>query len=170
MEDQPAQPAHEPDPAMPEAPVPAEVPAEPAPEEDDDESADDDEADGEPVQLRSFEELDSLADRGELTKESLQEELNKYVEAFQQEYETASQEQPENVEEFTRDFFKKNVPAAAAQIVWLANAAESENVRASMSKYVIEAAMATANADGDPIKELLSSLSKNDATSPAATP
>ena len=111
--------------------------------------------------------FDSLMGDNNLTQESLQAELNKYAEAFKQEYELATAASPENVEEYTRDYFKKNVHSAAAQIVWLANNAESESVRGNMAKYIVEAAIAEGDAAGDPIKELLKSLTAND-TSPTA--
>jgi hypothetical protein len=109
--------------------------------------------------LRSFDEL--MAD-DELTPESLQSQLNQYAEAIRQEYQLSTEVDPENVSEYTTDFFRKNVHAAAAQIVWLSTNAYSESVRGNMSKYIIEKATADSDAAGDPIKDLLAKLTKND--------
>ena len=121
---------------------------------------DDDETTHQPSTPRDF---DSLMGDDSLTQESLQAELNKYAEAFRQEYELNTNVDPSNVEEYTKDFFRKNVHSAAAQIVWLANNAESESVRGNMAKYVVEAAVAEGDAAGDPIKDLLKKLTANDA-------
>jgi len=106
----------------------------------------------------NFDELNAQAENGELTDESLQEKLNQYSLALQQEYETKTEVAPENIEEYTRDFFKKNIHMAAAQIVWLAGNASKESTKLNAAKYVVEAALAEGRADGDPIKELLRSL------------
>jgi hypothetical protein len=105
-----------------------------------------------------FSELSQLADNGGLSAESFNQKLNSYAEAFRQEYEQSTKESPENVEQYTLDFFKKNIHSAAAQVVWLSNNADSETVRLSASKYVIDQALADGERDGDPIKDLLNSL------------
>lgn len=125
--------------------------------------------DNKPPELKNFEELDKQADSGNLTRQSLQDELNRYAAAYREEFELASKADPENVEEYTRDFFKQNIHQAAAQIVWLASNAESESVRGNMSKYVIEQATKDAEDAGDPVRALLKKLQNNDATSPAPT-
>jgi hypothetical protein len=94
----------------------------------------------------------------EVTEENLQQKLNEYAAAFRQEFEESTKNSPDNVEEYTRDFFKKNIHSAAAQIVWLSNNAASESVRLAASKLVVHEALTDARADGDPIKELLASL------------
>jgi hypothetical protein len=94
-----------------------------------------------------------------LDDEKVQEKLNQYHEAFKQEFETSVKKNPENVDEYTREFFRDNLPMAAAQIAFLAANAESESVRFSASKYVILAAKEISETDGDPIKELLKELS-----------
>lgn len=106
-------------------------------------------------------EFDELNNDPELTQESLQEKLNSYAAAFRQEFEEKSKVAPENVEAYTKDFFKANIHSAAAQIVWLSNNADSESVRLQASKLVVQEALTDARADGDPIKDLLESLGKN---------
>lgn len=106
----------------------------------------------------NFDELAAKAETGELTEASLQQKLNEYSAALKQEYETKTAASPENLEEFTRDFFKKNVHSMAAQVVWLANNAESESVQLSACKYGIGLAFAQSEEDGDPIKNLLKEL------------
>jgi hypothetical protein len=122
-----------------------------------------------PEDNTEFEALKRLADDGELTAETLNAKLNSYAEAYRQEFETDSKADPDNVEEYTRDYFKKNIHVAAAQIVWLSVNSTSESVMLNASKYVIDAALKDAEAMGDPIRELMKSLQKNDATSPSPT-
>jgi hypothetical protein len=113
--------------------------------------------------LPDFDELD----KKDLTEESLQEELNKYRKAYQEEFEsTVSNEGLENIEEYTREFFKKNITTAAAQIVFLSGNGETDSIKLRASKMVVDLALADAAADGDPIKQFLKSLQK----SPTATP
>lgn len=98
----------------------------------------------------------------DLTPDKLNTVLNEYAQAYKEEFELKSQEAPENVEEHTRDFFKRNSAASAAQIVWLSNNADSETVRLNASKTVLTMAFADAKADGDPIKQLLNDLTHPD--------
>ena len=107
---------------------------------------------------KDFDEL--MADE-DLTPEKLQAKLNDYHAAFEQEFTVAVEKSPDNVIEYTTDFFKKNVAMAAAQIVWLVGNAESETVRANCSKYVIEQAGKDATGDGDPFKKLFAELQAN---------
>jgi hypothetical protein len=93
-----------------------------------------------------------------LDDENLQEELKNYQKAIKAEYELSKNGVPENVEELTRDFFKTQAAAAAAQVVWLANNAHSESTRLSAAKAVIEYAINDAKDDGDPIKNLIKEL------------
>lgn len=102
-----------------------------------------------------FEELNS---KEELTEEDLQKRLNSYAEALRKEFEEATKAAPSNVEEYTRDFFKRNIHAAAAQVVFLSSNAESETVRLKASQYVIEMAIADGERDGDPIRAMLKEL------------
>lgn len=116
-----------------------------------------------------FSEMKEAADKGELTPESLNDKLNQYHEAFRQEFEDKTKKSPDNVDEYTTDFFKKNIHAAAAQVAWLAHNAESESVRLRASQFVIERALTDGRSDGDPIKELLKKLTKNNTVpSPAS--
>jgi hypothetical protein len=104
------------------------------------------------------------------TPDSLQKQLNDYRTALEQEYamaEKAAQAaqatkaaSTENLQVATRDFFKDNSAHAAAQIAWLAMNAESESVRLRASQYIIERGLADSKDDGDPIKKLLSELTK----------
>ena len=95
----------------------------------------------------------------------LQDELRRYQAAIKQEYESACSSDQEQVEEYTRDYFKRNINMAAAQIVWLSEHAESESARLSASKYVIEAALKQSEKDADPIKSLLSEITSKAQTS-----
>jgi len=96
---------------------------------------------------KDFDEL--MADE-DLTPEKLQAKLNDYHAAFEQEFTVAVEKSPDNVIEYTTDFFKKNVAMAAAQIVWLAGNAESETVAGKDAK-----------GDGDPFKKLFAELQAN---------
>lgn len=98
----------------------------------------------------------------ELTPERLQETLNNYAEAFRQEFETSTAASPENVEEYTRDFFKRNIHSAAAQIVWLANNAASESVKLKACTTIVHEALAASSVPEDPMKQLLQELTAND--------
>jgi hypothetical protein len=93
---------------------------------------------------------------------NLQAELKKYQAAIKQEYENAVASgagDQSQLEEYTQEYFKKNINMAAAQIAWLAQNAESESVRMNASKYVIERALAQSAKDADPIKALLTEIS-----------
>lgn len=103
-----------------------------------------------------------------LTEESLQDELRKYKEAYQQEYEIKMKRvadgevDPKQITDYTRDYFKANLAGAAAQIVWLSSNADSETVSLSASKFVVEQALTDAKVDGDPVAALLAQLQAND--------
>jgi len=109
-----------------------------------------------------FTKLNELADKGELTPQSLQETLNKYAESLEQEFKATSSIDPANIPEYTRNFFKENVYTAAAQIVFLSNNADSESVRLRAAQTILQQAFADAEKDGDPIRELMQELAKND--------
>lgn len=84
--------------------------------------------------------------------------LAAYSLALQQEYETNLATQPENIAEYTKDFFQKNVHTSAAQIAFLALHAESETVRLNAAKFIIMQAFADEEKEQDPLKALLTSL------------
>jgi len=102
----------------------------------------------------------SMDDFEGLSEPQTEAKLQAYRQAIEEEYETSLDSDPENVEEYTRDFFKKNIHMAAAQVVHLAGTAESETVRLNASKYIVEAALADSRADGDPIRDLMNKLTK----------
>jgi hypothetical protein len=119
--------------------------------------------------LKSGDELLEMADEGRLTPDKLQEELKKYRDAYQQEFEIAQKIAPENCEEHARDFFKKNLPELCAQIVWLATNATSESIQLSASKFSIELAIDASKGDGDPVKEMIKRLQKGNKDSKVAS-
>lgn len=114
----------------------------------------------EEIENLSFEQLDKLADEGKLTEDMLQIKLQEYQTAIQQEFESKAVDTPENVEEHLTEFFRKSAPSAASQIASLAMNAESESVRLSANKLIIQYAILEADRDGDPIKDLLKNLRK----------
>lgn len=91
-------------------------------------------------------------------EKALQAQLEKYKAAIESEYKLAVENAPEQVAEHTKEFFKNQAAQAAAQIAWLCMNAESESVRLSASKYIIDRGVADSASDGDPIKELLTQL------------
>lgn len=108
-------------------------------------------------ELPDFDELNEK----DLTEETLQDELNKYRRAYQEEFENAvANDTPDNIEEYTREFFKKNITTAAAQIVFLAGNGETDSIKLRASKMIVDLALADSAADGDPIKEFLKGLTK----------
>lgn len=111
-----------------------------------------------------FDRLNKKADEGELTPAMLQEELNKYAEAYRQEFEVATAKAPEDAAEAARDFFRKNLATAMAQVVWLSVNADSETVRLNASKSIITLALAESRDDGDPVKKILAELMESTAT------
>jgi len=95
---------------------------------------------------------------------ALQAELANYKKALEQEF--ASHPDPadraaENVEKYTRDFFKKHMASAAAQIVWLSANSTSDSVRLRACQIIVKEALEDARADGDPVKDLLKDLMVN---------
>lgn len=95
----------------------------------------------------------------DLSAAELQKQLNDYAAAIRSEFEAATKEAPENAEEAAKDYFRKNLSQALAQVVWLASNADSETVRLNASKFIINEALDEAKGDGDPIKQLLKELS-----------
>ena len=63
-----------------------------------------------------------------------------------------------NVDKYTRKFFRQNLPDAAAQIVWLSANSSSDSIRLRASTFIVKEALEDARLEGDPIKDLLSSL------------
>jgi hypothetical protein len=95
---------------------------------------------------------------GEITPENVQERLNDYITAYKQEFENKVSSDPENIEEYSREFHRKNAHMYLAQVAWLANNAESESVRLAACKFGLESARQEENDSGDPIKNLLKDL------------
>jgi len=126
-----------------------------------------------PKDTESTEDTDSQELQFGLSDGELQKELHSYAAALRQEFElsqskTATAEnETQNVEKYTRDFFKKNLAHAAAQIVWLSSNSTSDSIRLKASQFIVKEALAGAQADGDPISELLRSLQTP--TQPAST-
>lgn len=98
----------------------------------------------------------------DLTEEKLLEEMNKYEKAFEEEMNVKAEANPEDVEQHTSDFFRANAHFAAAQIVHLAMNAESETVRGSMSKYILDTAYKVEKESQDPIVNIIKKLQEND--------
>lgn len=101
--------------------------------------------------------------------EEIAAELSKYRKALAEEFAreeatdsvlTGLDDPVSNVEKYTRNFFKQNLPDAAAQIVWLSCNSDSDSVRLRASKMIVDIALDDARQDGDPLKELLNSLKK----------
>lgn len=114
-------------------------------------------------------EFDKLNNNPDLTEETLQETLNAYRLAMEQEFRAAAKaaETSESVQELTRNFFKDNCAHAAAQIAWLAMNAEGESIRLNASKYIIDKGLKDSADDGDPIKALLNELTNKPKPTPA---
>ena len=99
----------------------------------------------------------------------LKKELHDYAKALREEFareqdqenSTAGLTDPtSNAEKYTRQFFRQNLPDAAAQIVWLSCNSDSDSVRLRACQIIIKEALEDARAEGDPIKDLLSDLKK----------
>lgn len=99
-----------------------------------------------------------------LTPELLQSKLADYQKCLEQEYTDSIHDSTssDDVKSITQDYFRRNVPAAAARIVWLALNSSSDSVQASCSKMIIQAAFNEEKDSGDPIKNLLKELANND--------
>ena len=136
-------------------------PVEPAEDEDETTTEDEDTDTDEDT------ETEARGDKGlqfGLSDEALSAELHSYAAALRQEFEiqqnktAASDKDTQNVEKYTRDFFKKNLAHAAAQIVWLSSNSTSDSIRLKASTFIVKEALAGSVADGDPITELLREL------------
>lgn len=106
--------------------------------------------------------FDRLNNDPELTEEKLKEEMSNYVKALEEEFRLKSESEPENVEAYTNEFFRKNAHYAAAQIAWLSLNAESESVKLTASKLIIEKALKVESDEKDPIKDIIAGLKAND--------
>lgn len=60
--------------------------------------------------------------------------------------------------EHTRQLFRRNLPSACAQIVWLANNSPSDSVRLRASQVILKQALEDATMDQDPLSDILASL------------
>lgn len=100
----------------------------------------------------------------ELTPDRLQDELAKYQAALKQEFELAEKAadgfDPLMVEASLKKFWLSNAPMSAAQIVWLAQFADSETVKLKANQFVIEQAKELSEAENDPVKRILMGLMK----------
>lgn len=114
-------------------------------------------------------EIEHLDPTQPLPEDTAQRMLNNYSEALRSEFEMSIAVEPDNVPEYTHKFFREHVSIAAAQIVHLAVNAESDTVKFSASKFIVNAGMAEAMLEGDPIKDLLKQLQGNDKKPEGAT-
>lgn len=124
-----------------------------------DNEASNDQTDPRNIEDLTPEQIDKAVKDGDLDPAA---ELAKYAEALRQEYEIKIAETPDNVQEHTKDFFQKVAHTAAAQIVFLADHAESETVRLNANKFILTQAFADEETEKDPLKALLAGLTKND--------
>lgn len=102
----------------------------------------------------------------------------KYALALQQEFQREAETSQDsidhlddpvsNVEKYTRKFFRQNLPDAAAQIVWLSANSTSDSIRLRASQFIVKEALEDARAEGDPIKDLLSSLQMTPTAPPSS--
>lgn len=103
---------------------------------------------------------DSSSDN-ELTPEKLQQKLQDYQAALQQEFAESNREDQtgEHVVGNTLEYFQKNVPLACAQIVYLAQHSTSDATKLSAAKYVIDRVFkGFVDSPEDPVKQILKSL------------
>jgi len=103
------------------------------------------------------------------TDDQLAKELRDYAKALRQEFARETEEENStrdledpvsNVEKYTRQFFRQNLPDAAAQIVWLSCNSSSDSVRLRACQIIIKEALEDARQEGDPIKDILNDLKK----------
>lgn len=93
----------------------------------------------------------------------LQAELDKYkknFEALQQEFNTGDEASPESI----KKAFVAAAPAAIQEIITLSTNADSESVRGTMSKYIVDYAAGKMDGSGndDSITKLMRELMGND--------
>lgn len=118
--------------------------------------------DTEPTSNTDEDDFSKLTSDPNLTEEKLRAEMLKYEKAFEEEMNVLAESDSENISEYTSNFFKANAHFAAAQVVWLAMHAESETVRGSMSKYILESAHKVEKENQDPVANIIEGLKKND--------
>jgi hypothetical protein len=106
----------------------------------------------------TFDELMAKADNGDLTGEDLQYVLNEYASAVRNEFEVAMAETPDNAETHKLDFCRNHMGIALADIQWLSRHSDSDSVRLSAAKFIVEGAIDEAKRDGDPLKEIFAKL------------
>lgn len=95
-----------------------------------------------------------------LTPETLQEKLNNYRLAFQQEFEQAAQAQ--GAAKTTQEALDEASPHAVFSLMMLSRAAHSEMVRLSASKYIVDKVLATIKPEEDPWAKVLGQLMSKD--------
>lgn len=101
-------------------------------------------------------------ENGDLTPESLQAQLAAYRRALETEFQMAESVADTTAqEEATIEFFRKNVPVAAAQIVHQMQFASSDAVRLNAAKYLLDRVFKHEAETGDPVNELLKKLKSN---------
>ena len=100
------------------------------------------------------------------TDDELRKELQAYAAALREEFANPDSPSPtagltsptDNVEKYTRQFFRQNLPDAAAQVVWLSSNSDSDSVRLRACQIIINHALEDAKSEGDPIKDILKDL------------
>jgi hypothetical protein len=92
-------------------------------------------------------------------------QLANYRKALEEEFATKNLDDPETAAA-AKAHVLESVPDAATQLKWLIRHADSENIRANLSKWVLELAMKAANKDegDDALTQLLSQLQKKKVT------
>lgn len=108
----------------------------------------------------SFDELNKLADQGKLTMNDMDRVLQEYAKSVREEFEIITKTDPNNFEEAARDFGRNHGGEALSNILFLAGKADSETVRLSASKYIVELGRKESTEEGDPIKKLLKELAE----------
>lgn len=108
---------------------------------------------------------DSSSNDGEeeLTQESLQQKLQAYHAALKSEFEVTSEKDKKAQEDVSRDYLRKHVPVALAQVVHLAQFSTSDSVRLNASKFIIGESFKDEAEKGDPIADLIEQLNKKPA-------
>lgn len=105
---------------------------------------------------------DSTDDLQKQYDEALKEEvleLANFKKALEEEFRTKNLEDPETIAA-TKGHVVDMVPDAATQLKWLIKHAESESVRANLSKWIMELAMKRAerNEEDEALKEFLKGI------------
>lgn len=106
----------------------------------------------------SFDELMKKADNGELTQDKMEEIIREYAQSVREEFKIAAEADPDNIEEYARDFGRKHAGEALAQIHFLMHNADSETVKMNAAKYIVGLATDESSRDGDPVKQIVKEL------------